>query len=206
MEDVAPPTGSKPHRFTDELRISIRRHGLSYATEKTYVNWILRFIRFHGRRHPRELGGPEVEAFLCYLAEDRNCAIATQRVALNALVFLFQRHLGAPLGELSFRYAKRARRVPTVLSHDEAIDIIGRLTGTRRTIGALLYGSGLRLSEALRLRIKDIDFAHRQIVVIDGKGRKSRNTLLPASLADELDAQVANVENLHRYDLGRGYG
>lgn len=206
MQDIRPAVEPNPPRFMDQLRLTIRANGLSYETEKTYVHWTLRYIRFHHRRHPSELGAPEVEQFLGDLAENQQCAVATQRLALNAIVFLYHRHLRTPLGHLDYRPAKKQRRMPTVFTHAEAKAVIAELNGTSKVIGTLLYGSGLRVSEALRLRIKDLDFVARQITVRDGKGGNERATLLPTSLDDVLEEQIREVEELHAYDLNRGYG
>ena len=179
MDDIRPLIPANSPRLLDQLRHTIRTSGLSYETEKTYVHWALRFIRFHDRRHPAELGGRQIEQFLGDLAENQQCSVATQRLALNALVFLYQRHLRMPLGHLDYQPAKRKRRMPTVFTHQEAQAVIGELSGIHKLIAALLYGSGLRISEALRLRIKDLDFGARQIIVRDGKGGNERATLLP---------------------------
>jgi len=206
MDDIRPQLAADPARFVDQLRSTIRRRGLSYATEKTYVHWVLRFIRFHGKRHPAHMGASEVEQFLGDLAEQRRCAVATQRLALNALVFLYDKHLCVSLGKLRFHHARRQRRMPTVFTHAEATKIIRNLSGVHRTIGALMYGSGLRISEVLRLRVKDLDFGHKQVTVRDGKGGSERFTLLPRSLIDELNRQITCAEKLHVYDTARGYG
>lgn len=206
MDDIRTPVSGHSGRFIDQLRLTIRSQGLSYETEKTYVHWVVRFIRFHEFKHPKNMNAAEVESFLGDLAENKHCAVATQRVALNALVFLFQRHLGKPLGDLNFSYARRRQRMPTVFTHDEATAVIARLIHPHRLVASLLYGSGLRLNEALRLRIKDIDFGARQITVRDGKGGNERTTLLPQSLEHDLQDQVRRVEKLHAYDIECGYG
>jgi len=206
MDGVRPHVSTEPRKFIDRLRLTIRRRGLSFATEKTYVHWALRFIRFHRMQHPGKMGSLEVEQFLGDLAERRRCAVATQRLALNALVFLYSKHLDIELGELNFRYARRQRRMPTVFTHAEATSVIHRLSGTYRTIGALMYGSGLRVNEALRLRIKGLDFGSKQITVRDGKGGNERFTLLPRSLVDRLNRQVVSTEKLHAYDTAQGFG
>ena len=206
MDDIRPRLPQGQPRFVDQLRLTIRNQGLSYETEKTYVHWIVRFIRFHDLRHPEQMGDREVEAFLGDLAENQRCAVATQRVALNALVFLYQRHLGKPLGDLNFSYARRSRRVPTVFTHDEATAVLDQLSGTPRLVASLLYGSGLRLNESLRLRLKDLDFGAKQITVRDGKGGNERTTLLPVSLEAALREQITRVEKLHVYDIECGFG
>jgi integrase len=199
MDDIRPAIPANPSRFLDQLRHTIRSAGLAYETEKTYVHWSLRYIRFHERRHPAQLGAPHVEQFLSDLAEQQRCSVATQRLALNALVFLYQRHLKTPLGGLDFHPASRKRRMPTVFTHEEAQGVLANLSGIHRLIAALLYGSGLRISEALRLRVKDLDFGARQIIVRDGKGANERATLLPNSLQADLEAQIGRVET--GYDI-----
>jgi len=206
MDDIRPQLNAQPTRFIDQLRSTIRQRGLSYATEKTYVHWVLRFIRFHQKRHPESMGSAEVEEFLGDLAERRRCATATQRLALNALVFLYRKHLRVELGKLRFRYARRQRRMPTVFTHTEAEAVIRELSGVYQLIGALLYGSGLRVNEALRLRIKDLDFGSKQLTVRDGKGGGERFTLLPRGLMRNLNEQILCTENLHSYDTAQGYG
>ncbi len=206
MDDIRPPIGLKPERFIDQLRRSIRDEGLSYETEKTYVHWSKRFIRHHGFRHPNDMGSEQVTEFLTDLAERVRVAPATQRTALNALVFLFQRHLKQELGMLPFRYAKQQRRMPTAFTHAEATAVIEQLDGDTALIARLMYGAGLRVSEALRLRIKDIDFGALQITVRDGKGSSDRCTLLPTSVIAPLTQQIEKVEKLHAFDTTCGYG
>lgn len=206
MDDVRAKLPDHPERFVDQLRQSIRRQGLSFATEKTYVHWVIRFIRQQGLRHPGTMGPVEVADFLTHLAEHRHCAPATQRTALNALVFLYERHLGRPLGKLDFHYARRHPRMPTAFSHSEAQAVLAELEGVDHLVASLLYGSGLRLAEALSLRVKDLDFAALQITVRDGKGGNERFTLLPASLTDALQRQLRCVASLHQFDLESGYG
>lgn len=206
MDDIRPKVSITSPRLMDQLRLTMRANGLSYETEKTYVHWTLRYIRFHHRRHPKELGAPHVEQFLGDLAENQHCAIATQRLALNAVIFLYHRHLKTPLGHLEFHPAKRQRRMPAVFTHEEAQAVISQLTGVNQVIASLLYGSGLRISEALRLRIKDLDFGTRQITVRDGKGGNERATLLPSSLEGVLLDQITKVEKLHAYDISCGHG
>jgi len=206
MDGIRPYVSADSTKFIDQLRLTIRRRGLSFATEKTYVHWALRFIRFHRMQHPKKMGAAEVEQFLGDLAERRRCAVATQRLALNALVFLFSKHLGIELGELNFRYARRQRRMPVVFTHAEATAVIHRLSGTHRTLGALMYGSGLRVNEMLRLRVKDFDFGSKQITVRDGKGGNERFTLLPRSLIDRLNRQVTCSVKLRAYDTAQGFG
>jgi len=206
MDDIRPALTKRPKKFIGQFRRSVRARGLSYRTEQTYLHWVLRYIRFHNKRHPKEMGAAEVTAFLSNLAEVQRCAVSTQRIALNALVFLYKYHLLAELPELEFAYARKAPRVPTVFTHREALAVIAQLEGINRLIAGLLYGAGLRINEALTLRIKDVHFANQQITVRDGKGGNERFTLLPTGLVPELEQQIANTLNLHRYDIDRGLG
>lgn len=204
--DVPPTLPAQPTRLIDRLRALIRSRNLAYRTEKTYVHWVLRYIRFHQRQHPRELGAPHVDAFLSHLAIARECSPATQKTALNALVFLYRELLELPLEGLSFSYARKAQRVPVVFSHEEAMALIGYLEGVSQLVARLIYGAGLRINEALRLRVKDVDFAMQQITVRAGKGNKDRTTLLPDSLIEPLRLQIESALLLHRQDLERGCG
>ncbi len=188
------------------MRETIRRRGLAYQTEKTYVHWVVDYIRFHRKEHPKNLGDADVEAYLSHLAEKRRCSVNTQRIALNALVFLYTQHLEQPLGTLNFRFAKKKQRMPEVFSHDEAIAIIGELDGVYQLIAKLLYGSGLRIAEALSLRVKDIHAARGQIVVRNAKGNRERTTLLPPSILEDLQQQTEAALHLHAMDLTEGYG
>lgn len=206
MDDVRPALPKDSKRFVTLFRQTVRNRGLSYATEKTYLHWVLRFIRFHNRQHPQKLGGQEVSLFLSDLAVYRHCSVGTQRIALNALVFLYKHHLGIELPKINFRYAKRPRRMPTVFGHNEALAVIQQLEGVDKLIARILYGSGLRINEALRLRVKDLDFSGLQITVRDGKGGGERFTLLARSSVDDLKTQIGKALKLHKYDLSCGYG
>jgi integron integrase len=197
----------RPKKLLDQVRDAIRLRHYSYRTEQTYVDWIHRFILFHNKRHPKEMGAPEIEAFLTHLAVEKRVAASTQNQALCALVFLYRHVLHQEIGlSIDAVRAKQPRYLPTVLSQHEALAVIGQLSGVYQIIAKLLYGSGLRLSEALRLRVKDIDFAQNQIVVRDGKGGNSRITLLPVSLIDPLKAHLQRVQRIHRQDLEEGLG
>ncbi len=204
--DVPPPVPEQPVRFTDQLRSFIRARNLAYKTEKTYLFWILRFIRFHNRQHPKVMGAVEVEAFLSHLAVQQHASVNTQRTALNALVFLYREFLGQDLGTLSFGQAKGRRRIPTVFSNDEACAVIARLDAEYKLMAQLMYGSGLRISECIRLRVKDVDFSMNVLNVRDGKGGKDRVTVLPTSLRPMLVQQIGFVKALHQKDLARGCG
>jgi integrase len=170
-------------RLLDQVREVLRLKHYSLRTEETYVGWIKRFIFFHQKRHPREMGAPEVQAFLSHLAVQGQVAASTQNQALNALVFLYHQVLDQDLGDFAaFVRAKRPARLPVVLSRDEVHRLLGALTGTYQLMGRLLYGTGMRLMECMRLRVKDVDFERNQVMVRDGKGMKDRRTMLPLSL------------------------
>ena len=204
--DVPPLLPKQPTRFTDQLRAFIRARNLAYKTEKTYLHWVLRFIRFHGKRHPNTMGSLEVEAFLSDLAVHQRVSVNTQRTALNALIFLYREFLGQDLGQLSFGKATVHRRVPTVFSPEEADVVIAAMEGEFRLMAQLMYGSGLRVSECIRLRIKDVDFAMNVLIIRDGKGGKDRVTVLPRSLSAPLQRQIQLVRVLHRHDMAEGCG
>ena len=179
----------------------------SRRTEDTYCEWIKRFILFHGKRHPRELAEPEVMAFLSHLAVNRNVAASTQNQALSALLLLYGKVLELPLGRLDAAVrARTPQRIPLVLTREEVGAVLGQLHGERRMIAQLLYGSGLRLLEALRLRVQDVDFGYRRITVRDGKGNKDRVTMLPEGIVEPLQAHLVAVKRLHQRDVRQGFG
>ncbi|MEQ6885787.1 integron integrase [Salicola sp. Rm-C-2C1-2] len=181
-------------RLREQVREVIRLNHYSIRTEKSYWYWIRYFIRFNQMRHPGEMGANEVRDFLTWLAVHRNVAAATQNQALNALVFLYDKVLNQPLGEIGDTVrATKPARLPVVLKHAEAMAIINRLESPHREIVSLLYGAGLRISEAVRLRIKDIDFETSVITVRDGKGGKDRTTLLPETLRDMLRSRINSI-------------
>jgi integron integrase len=197
---------AKP-RLLDTVRERLRTRHYSYRTEQQYVQWIRRFILFHGKRHPSGLGGPEVEAFLNHLANRRQVSASTQNQALAALLFLYREVLGVKLPWLDgVVRAKPSQHLPVVLTADEVRRVLRRLDGVFWLIASLLYGSGLRLSEALRLRVKDLDFEYRQIIVRDGKGAKDRVTVLPEQLLSPLQRQLALVREAHEDAMRRGHG
>ena len=204
--DVPPSLPAAPSRFIDRLRMFIRSRNMAYATEKTYVHWVLSYIRFHGRKHPQRLSASHVDAFLSHLAVHKHCSPATQKTALNALVFLYREFLGLPLEGLNFTHSRKPQRVPVVFSHEEAQALIRHLEGVNQLVARLMYGAGLRINEALRLRVKDVDFAMQQITVRAGKGNKDRTTLLPDSLIEPLRLQIDVALARHRQDLADGYG
>ena len=196
-----------PPRLLDSVRAAIRLRHYSFRTEKAYVDWIRRYILFHGRRHPREMGGNEVRDFLSHLASDRHVSPATQAQALAALLFLYKRVMNFDLPWIdNVVRAHRPKRLPTVLTREEARHVIAQMSGVHRLIAGLLYGSGLRLLEALRLRVKDVDFYHRRILVRDGKGMKDRVTILSTSAAEDLQVHLKNVRLLHEHAVQRGFG
>jgi len=200
------PDSAQP-RLLDRVREAIRTRHYSRRTERAYAGWIRRFVLFHGKRHPQEMGEAEVTAFLSHLATRRHVSASTQNQALSALLFLYRVVLGRDLGWLDHLVrAKRPTRVPTVLSRGEVTALLGELDGTARLVASLLYGAGLRLLEGLRLRVKDLDFERNEITVRDGKGRKDRVTLLPAAAREPLRRHLERVRRLHERDLARGLG
>ncbi len=180
---------------------------MSSRTEEAYVQWIRRFILFHEKRHPIEMAGQEIAAFLTHLAVDRNVAAATQSQALNALVFLYRQVLELEMPELEdLVRARKPRKLPVVLTRREVRALLAELDGVSWLVASLLYGSGLRLLECLRLRIKDLDFERRQILERSGKGNRDRAVPLPDAAAPVLDEHVASVKEIHRRDLAAGFG
>lgn len=192
--------------FLNQVRADIRLRGYSMRTEKTYIHWIKRYIFFHGVRHPGEMGGAEVKLFLTHLASQRSVAINTQRTALNALAFLYNKVLLKPLGDLEFRHAKQGRQVPVVLTPEEVTALLAALPKSKRLIFELLYCGGLRISEALRLRVKDIDFAQGAITVCNGKGNKSRKTILSRALHQSIELRIEQSLVLQQADNAKGLG
>jgi Phage integrase, N-terminal SAM-like domain/Phage integrase family len=186
------------------LRTEIRARHYSLRTEQAYEHWMRRFLTFHELKSPRELGPEAVKEYLEYLAMERTVSASTQNQALNALVFLYEQVIGEPLGTIGeFTRAKRPKRLPVVLTREEVNRFLGALTGTYRLMAGLLYGSGLRLMECVRLRVKDVAFAHNQILVRDGKGRKDRVTMLPQRFQPALREQLARVKEQHEKDLAQ---
>ncbi len=175
-----------PSPFLQELVRDMRLRGYALRTQKTYLHWIRRYIYFIDRRHPTDAGADDVRAFLTFLAADRKVAINTQKVALNALVYLYHKFLDQELGELGFTLATKQRQLPTVMSLNEVRSILNQLTGRNRLIIEVLYGSGLRINECLRLRVQDVDFDHLSVTARDGKGRKDRQPFGPADLSSGL--------------------
>ena len=191
----------------DEIRLALRRRHYSPKTEKAYVFWIKEYIRFHGKQHPTQLGQKHVVSYLNYMARDRQMSASAQNQALSAIMFLYRQVLNIELEELEpFVKAKRSSRLPTVLTPAEIQKLFSRLRPPYRAMAQLMYGSGLRLMECVKLRVMDIDFERRQIMIRDGKGLVDRVTILPRAVARELKEQITRVKELHELELNRGRG
>lgn len=191
----------------DRLVAAIRAKHYSYRTEQAYCQWVKQYILFHGKRHPAEMGKREIEAFLSHLAVVRRVSASTQNQALAAIMFLYRQVLELEPDWLTdVIRAKRSRAVPVVLSRDEVRAVLRQLSGVHHLAASLMYGAGLRVSECMRLRVKDVDFAYRQIVVRRGKGGKDRSVPLPDASATSLDAQIRAALALHNADLEAGFG
>jgi len=192
--------------FLQSLRDVIRTKRYSLQTEKSYLYWVKFFILFNDKRHPKEMGAAEINHFLTYLAVNRSVSAATQNQALCALVFMYKHMLEQQFDGLIFSYAKRPKNIPTVLSPNEVTAIISHLKMPYRLIASILYGSGLRLNEVLRLRAKNIDFSNQTIFIFRGKGQKDRLTILPKELNEIITHQTSHVEAIHKQDLLDGFG
>jgi integron integrase len=196
-----------PLRLLDRVRLWIRLKGYSIRTEKTYVSWVKRFILFHGKRHPEELGKPEIEAFLSHLVIHSNVSASTQNQAFNAILFLYNQVLEKEMPEdINACRSKKPVRLPTVMTREETMRVIRSMTGVHQLMAKLMYGSGLRVLECVRLRVKDTDFGLNQIVVRDGKGKKDRITVFPDELKYALREHLVYVKQLHEQDLSKGFG
>jgi integron integrase len=194
-------------KLLEQVRHIIQTKHYSIRTEQAYLHWIKQFILFHNKRHPSELSEPDVTRFLSHLAVDRKVAASTQNQALSAIVFLYREVLNNPLDWLDdLERVKRPARLPVVLSRDEVRAVLAQLDGSKWLMASLLYGSGLRLMECLRLRVKDIDFGYSQIIVRDGKGGKDRATVLPDTLKPAIQTHLDKVKALHENDLRLGFG
>ncbi len=194
-------------KLLEEVRLSIRRKHYSHRTEQSYVYWIRFFIRFHKLRHPREMGEDDVRRFLDYLANARKVSASTQNQALCAILYLYREVLESPLELIrGVDRARRTRYIPVVLTRHEVRSILDNLDGVHWLLASLLYGTGMRVTEALQLRVCDIDFEYRQIHVHRGKGEKGRVTVLPESLLQPLLAHLESVKQQHDRDIARGYG
>ncbi|MGZ9080215.1 MAG: integron integrase [Burkholderiales bacterium] len=207
LEQPRPAYHARPPRLLDQIRDVIRRKHYSLRTEEAYVDWARRFVHFCQLRHPRECGAIEVQAFLSHLANVGRVSASTQNQARSALLFLYKEVLGAELPWLDgIDSAKRPARLPVVLNKDEVHRVLALTRGTSGLVLQLLYGTGMRVLEALRLRVKDIDFSRCEIVIREGKGFRDRVTMLPHALRSELEAHLERVRALHEADLRRGYG
>ena len=194
-------------KLLEQVRTVIRTRHYSLSTEQTYIHWIKQYIIFNSKRHPADMGAAEVSAFLSYLAVSRQVAASTQNQALAAVLFLYRHVLKQELPWLEdVERAKRPTRVPLVFTREEVIAVLSHLDHTSWLMASLLYGSGLRLKECLTLRVKDLDFQYRQIVVREAKGAKDRQTMLPLSLIEPLKQQLVRVKALHKRDLRDGFG
>jgi integron integrase len=199
-------TMDKP-KLLEQVRAAARLRHFSLSTEDNYCNWIRRFILFHGKRHPSEMGTEQIRQFLTHLAVEANVAASTQNQALCALLFLYRDVLRVELPYVEgIERARRPARVPVVFTRQEVERLLSQLAGTSGLICGLLYGAGLRLMEALRLRVKDLDFDYGQITVRSGKGEKDRRTILPRPLAEPLQLHLARVKLMHEQDLREGQG
>jgi integron integrase len=197
---------SRP-RLLDQVRDRMRRLGMARRSEEAYVGWIRRYILSSGKRHPSELGAAEIERFLTSLAVHGQVSASTQNQALSALLFLYKQVLGMELPWLDgIERAKKPQRLPVVLTRSEVTALLGELNGTRWLMASLLYGTGMRLMECLRLRIKDVDFEQAQITVRDGKGGKDRHTMLPRSVVEPLRVQLDEASRVHERDIAAGFG
>ncbi|KEF42025.1 MAG: integrase [Cyanobium sp. CACIAM 14] len=200
------PSPGRP-TLLGKLREELAVRHYARRTVKSYVLWVRRYMAFHGRRHPRGMGSVEIHAFLSHLATDLGVSASTQNQALSALLFLYRQVLGTEVGDLTgVPRARQRQHLPTVLTPGEVRAVLDRLDGTEGLVARLLYGSGLRLMEALRLRVKDLDFEKLQITVRSGKGDKNRRTMLPHTLTEPLRHHLVEVRRLHQADLAAGWG
>lgn len=199
-------TTSRAPKLLDQARERARLKHYAIRTEEAYIGWIRRYIFFHNKRHPAEMGAAEIEAFLAHLAAYEHVAPSTQNQALSALLFLYRDVLNKEIGIVNVPWADKPKKLPTVLTPAEAQQVIACLPGVHQLVGKLLYGSGLRLMECLRLRAKDVDFGQNLIVVRDGKGDKDRVTVLPQSIIPALQDQLQRAHQWHNRDLEEGFG
>jgi integron integrase len=204
-EKPSPPI-QKEKKLLDQMREALQAQHYSGRTEDTYVDWAKRYILFHNKRHPKDMGNPQVEAFITHLAVERKVAASTQNQALSAIIFLYREVLGQPLETINAVRARKPERLPTVLTKSEVIRVINAMTGTHQLMAKILYGSGLRVIECVRLRVKDLDFEQHCLTVRDGKGEKDRLTMLPESLFAPLKEHLERVKQIHEQDLKGGFG
>lgn len=205
-QNPSPPRKGK--KLLDQYSEFLRNRHYSLRTEKTYLGWVRQFILYHNKRHPREMGVAEINDFITYLVNQKTVSASTQNQAISAILFLYRNVLGIQLDDealIPIRPTK-PKRVPTVLSKNEARNVISRMDGIYKIMAQMMYGSGLRLMEVMRLRVKDLDFANRQIIVRDGKGENDRVTMLPDVLLEPLRLHLKQVRAQHDLDLSMGYG
>jgi integron integrase len=196
-----------PVKLLDQVRSKIRLKGYSIRTEKSYAEWIRRFILFHNKRHPKEMGKAEIESFLSHLVVQRNVASSTQNQAFNAILFLYDQVLEVSMPEnIQSIRSKKPVRVPTVMTQDETHKMIDSMNGVHQLMAKMMYGCGLRVLECMRLRVKDVDFSLNQIVVRDGKGQKDRITVLPERIKTDIEGHLQHVRRIHQEDLRLGFG
>lgn len=199
--------GAQAPKLLDQVRDRMRRLGMARRSEEAYTGWIRRYILSNGKRHPADMGAAEIERFLTSLAVQGQVAASTQNQALSALLFLYRQVLGVELPWLDgIQRAKRPQRLPVVLTRSETTTLLGELVGVHWLMGSLLYGTGMRLMECMRLRVKDIDFERAEIVVRQGKGAKDRHTMLPRALVEPLQAQLGEASRIHQRDRDAGFG
>lgn len=205
--DPRPDSQPAKPKLLDQMRTTIRLRGMSYSTEQTYSDWAKRFILFHNKRHPKDMGAEEIRAFLAYLVTERNVAPSTQNQALHSILFLYREVLQIelpPLGDL--QPSKKAPKLPVVFTREDVQAILAQLEGKKWLMASLLYGTGMRLTELLRLRVKDVDFRQNQITIREGKGSKDRITMLPLSVKQALSEHLKTVKQVHDADLQEGFG
>jgi integron integrase len=204
--EVAHSKGAKP-KLLEQLRRTLRARHYSHRTEQTYRHWVRRDGFFHNVRHPAEMGEPEINAFLTHLAVEEKVSASTQNQALSALLFLYRHVLGRQVGDLGeVIRARKPARLPVVMTRDEVKAVLANLTGDKWLMAALMYGAGLRLMECLRLRVQDVDFSRKEILIRDGKGAKDRVTMLPESLKAPLQEHLKAVKTIHECDVAYGWG
>jgi integron integrase len=208
MTQPLTPTPTKNKKLLEQLADQIRLKQYSPRTQKTYIHWVRDYILFHKKRHPNEMAIQEIKQFITHLTSDKKVSASTQNQALSAILFLYRHVLKINLDEtdLNLLRPQKGKTVPVVLSKEEAKLIISKMTGAYQLIAQIMYGSGLRIMEAMRLRIKDIDFANRQIIVRDGKGGNDRPTMLPESIIKPLQLHLQLVKLTHEKDLTDGFG